>query len=291
MDNFDLEKELQNISEQLKLPAMDSAQRTVLVVDDNIHIRTILRYHLEKENYKVIEAGDGEKAVNAANENKVDIVLMDIMMPVMDGYEACKQLKANSKTKNIPILMLTAKSQKEDVMEALQSGADDYIVKPFRKEIVLKKIQETLEKKSPQTEQQQNEKEARNAARKRIMLTLSWGPVKEDGLDVNYRSRVIDISLKGLSFEFDRCEFCGGYQKGTVHSGCVFAKFAQAFPDAKPLSILLSLSQEVILEITGKVAHVFRPPNMEKEIVGIVFDPLNPRNSAYLKRFLSEGKV
>ena len=103
----------------------------VLVVDDEEYIQHILNFSFGAEGYEVVTAADGEEGIRKARSEKPDIIVLDIMMPKMDGYEACKRLKADPHTKNIPVILLTAKGREVDRKLGSQAGADDYVVKPF----------------------------------------------------------------------------------------------------------------------------------------------------------------
>jgi DNA-binding response OmpR family regulator len=103
----------------------------VLVVEDDAELREILQAEFELEGLTALTATNGSEAVTAAREFKPDLILMDLMMPVMDGIEATKILKVNEETKHIPIVMLTAAGNKEDIVAGLEAGAIDYITKPF----------------------------------------------------------------------------------------------------------------------------------------------------------------
>ena len=103
-------------------------QQTVLVVDDEKNIVNIIAFNLKKEGYDVITAGDGEEAVAVADEKNPDLILLDIMMPKMDGYEACRKIRQKH---NMPIIMLTARAEELDKVLGLEMGADDYVTKPF----------------------------------------------------------------------------------------------------------------------------------------------------------------
>ena len=106
----------------------------VLIVEDDVNIAELLRLYLEKEGFQVFIAHDGGKGVTEFERVKPDIVLLDIMLPVMDGWAVCREIRASSKT---PIIMLTAKGETFDKVSGLEMGADDYIVKPFEvKEVV-----------------------------------------------------------------------------------------------------------------------------------------------------------
>ena len=103
----------------------------VLVIDDEEYIQHILNFSFGAEGYEVVTAADGEEGIRKAKSEKPDIIVLDIMMPKMDGYEACKRLKSDPSTKNIPVILLTAKGREVDRKLGSQAGADDYVVKPF----------------------------------------------------------------------------------------------------------------------------------------------------------------
>ena len=119
----------------------------VLVVEDDINIAELLRLYLQKDGFEVSHAADGGKAVEMAKEIQPDLVLLDIMLPVMDGWQVCRELRKSMK---MPIIMLTAKGETEDKVSGLEMGADDYIVKPFevlellaRVDVVLRRYNKT----------------------------------------------------------------------------------------------------------------------------------------------------
>jgi two-component system alkaline phosphatase synthesis response regulator PhoP len=103
----------------------------ILVVDDEIYIVHILDFSLGMEGYEVFTALDGEEALEKASECKPDLIVLDIMMPKMDGYETCKALKADAETKDIPVILLSAKGRNVDMQTGYDVGADEYITKPF----------------------------------------------------------------------------------------------------------------------------------------------------------------
>lgn len=106
-------------------------ETSVLIVEDEVAIVTLLRYNLEREGFKVYSTGDGEEAVAMVQEVKPDVIVLDWMLPSMTGVEICKQLRWKPETKSIPIIMLSARGEEGDRIRGLDSGADDYIVKPF----------------------------------------------------------------------------------------------------------------------------------------------------------------
>jgi len=104
---------------------------TVLVVEDEDALATLLRYNLEKEGYRVVHAGDGEEALIVAQEQKPDLVVLDWMLPKVSGIEVCRRLRQRPESRNLPIIMLTARGEETDRIRGLDTGADDYVVKPF----------------------------------------------------------------------------------------------------------------------------------------------------------------
>ena len=107
------------------------AKGKILVVDDEIYIVHILDFSLGMEGYEVVTALDGEEALRKVQECKPDLIVLDIMMPKMDGYETCRNLKSEEATKHIPVILLSAKGRNVDMQTGYDVGADDYITKPF----------------------------------------------------------------------------------------------------------------------------------------------------------------
>lgn len=126
---------------------------TVLVVDDDKNICELLRLYLEKEGYAVHLAHDGKAALTAFSEQQPDFILLDIMLPFMDGWQVCKEIR---KTSAVPIVMLTAKGETADTITGLELGADDYVVKPFDPKEVLARIKAILRRTTPAEREEKN---------------------------------------------------------------------------------------------------------------------------------------
>ena len=120
------------------------AKGKILVVDDEIYIVHILDFSLGMEGYEVITALDGEQAIEQARKEKPDLIVLDIMMPKLDGYETCKALKSNDETKDIPVILLSAKGRNVDQKMGFDVGADDYITKPFSPRKLVERINQLL---------------------------------------------------------------------------------------------------------------------------------------------------
>ncbi len=119
-------------------------KETILIVEDEKDIVKMLDYNLKKEGYKTLVAHDGEDALDAANVKHPDLILLDLMLPGVDGLEVCKQLKFERKTASIPVIMLTAKTQESDKVVGLELGADDYVTKPFSPRELIARIKAVL---------------------------------------------------------------------------------------------------------------------------------------------------
>ncbi|HEY8298151.1 MAG TPA: response regulator transcription factor [Candidatus Baltobacteraceae bacterium] len=120
--------------------------KKILVVDDEAAILQTLRYNLERSGYTVCTASDGRSAIAMAQREEPDLIVLDIMLPVLDGIEACKEIR---KTSSVPIIMLTAKDQEIDKVLALELGADDYVTKPFALHEFLARVKARLRRQSP----------------------------------------------------------------------------------------------------------------------------------------------
>jgi len=116
----------------------------ILVVDDEVYILHILDFSLGAEGFDVITATDGEEALAKAQREKPDLIVMDVMMPRLDGYETCRRLKNDPGTRDIPVLLLTARGREEDRQQGMDSGADDYITKPFSPNKLISRVSDIL---------------------------------------------------------------------------------------------------------------------------------------------------
>lgn len=116
----------------------------VLVIEDEDHIWKIIQYKLKNENHDPVWASDGLKAMQILEEMKPDLIISDIMVPYLDGLQILKEIKKNDELKDIPVIMLTSKSQEKDVISGLEMGAQDYITKPFSPAELILRVNKTL---------------------------------------------------------------------------------------------------------------------------------------------------
>lgn len=125
------------------------AKERILVVDDEEDLLELVRYNLSKEGYRVTCVGTGEAAMREARNNPPDLIVLDLLLPSVDGLEVCKLLKNDARTKHVPIVMLTAKTEEADVVTGLELGADDYVTKPFSPRVLIARIKAVLRGRSP----------------------------------------------------------------------------------------------------------------------------------------------
>lgn len=158
------------------------ANEKILVIDDELHIVELLKYNLETNGYKVIYALNGREGLNLAVEKKPDLILLDIMLPEMDGFDVCKEIKKRQQTDNIPIIMLTAKGEEFDKILGLELGAEDYITKPFSVRELLARIKVVLRRTG-------KDETADTLSIANLMLDMDKHEVTKDG-------EKIDLTLK-----------------------------------------------------------------------------------------------
>jgi DNA-binding response OmpR family regulator len=174
---------------------------TILIADDNRNIRTVVKMDLESQGYKVLEATNGREALDLARENKPDLVVLDVMMPEMDGFEVCFQLKKDELLRGIPVIMLTAKTTPSDKFLGREMGADEYLTKPFDPEDLEKRIERILAARKkgeqlhpltglPLAEAVRHEIERRNELR--WVSAVMEGFLEEESFDI-YRKKYGNI--------------------------------------------------------------------------------------------------
>ncbi len=161
---------------------------SVLIVEDDKNIQELLQLYLEKEGYAVTVASDGGQGLTKFRAIKPDLVLLDIMMPVMDGFEVCKAIRAESRT---PVIMLTAKGELEDKVAGLKTGADDYVTKPFEMPELLARIEAVLRR----TEGTDGENKARRLVFDKLIIDM-------DSFELHVEGKKVDAPPKEMELLF-----------------------------------------------------------------------------------------
>jgi len=125
----------------------DMSRGHILVVDDEADIRELVHYNLSKEGYEVEAVGSGEEAIESVRVKLPDLIILDLMLPGLDGLDVCRMLRSDDQTARVPIVMLTAKGEDADIVSGLELGADDYITKPFSPRVVIARIKAVLRRR------------------------------------------------------------------------------------------------------------------------------------------------
>lgn len=121
-----------------------SKREKIVVIEDEADILEVLQYNLKREGYTVVASRDGEQGLDSVRRENPDLVLLDLMLPGLDGLEVCKRLQSDPVTANVPVIMVTAKGEESDVVSGLQIGADDYVTKPFSPKELLARVKAVL---------------------------------------------------------------------------------------------------------------------------------------------------
>ncbi len=210
------------------------AKESILVIDDEKDLIELVRYNLEKEGFRVLSALDGEAGMSIATEERPDAIIVDLMLPGIDGLDVCRRLRAAERTARIPVIMLTAKSSESDRVVGLELGADDYVTKPFSPRELAARLKAVLRRSSPQ---QQNRGMVRRgellidperhevscadtpltltATEFRLLLLLAGRPGRVFsrneiidatlGRDVTVLDRTVDVHVVSLRRKLGRC--------------------------------------------------------------------------------------
>ena len=229
--------------------------RKILIVDDEKNIADIIAFNLKKEGYQVIKAGDGEEGVKMAMEENPDLILLDIMMPKMDGYEACKKIREK---KNTPIIMLTARAEELDKVLGLELGADDYVTKPFGVRELMARVKANLRKTVIREEVVEEKPAAEEGNFGRLDINVERYEVRKEG-------KALDLTLR----EFELLKFLSE-RKGQVFSRETLLEKVwgyEYYGDVRTVDVTIRRLREKIEDEPGKPTYI-----LTKRGVGYYFD-------------------
>ena len=182
---------------------MENKETLILIIEDDKDIVEMLSFHLKKNNYTILYSYNGEDGLTKARENNPDLILLDLMLPGIHGLDVCRIIKSDQKTKNIPIIMLTAMGQEDDIVKGLETGGDDYITKPFSLDIISARIKAVL----------------RRSNIKKDELTKS---INIHGIIIRPRSREVIIDNKNINLTFTEFQILFLLAS---HPGWVFTRY------------------------------------------------------------------
>ena len=229
--------------------------RKILIVDDEKNIADIIAFNLKKEGYQVIKAGDGEEGVKMAMEENPDLILLDIMMPKMDGYEACKKIREK---KNTPIIMLTARAEELDKVLGLELGADDYVTKPFGVRELMARVKANLRKTVIREEVAEAKPVVEEGNFGRLDINVERYEVRKEG-------KALDLTLR----EFELLKFLSE-RKGQVFSRETLLEKVwgyEYYGDVRTVDVTIRRLREKIEDEPGKPTYI-----LTKRGVGYYFD-------------------
>lgn len=178
------------------------ANERILIVDDEEDVLELIRYNLDKNGYKIVTATSGEEAITEARSKTPDLIILDLMLPGIDGLEVCRKLKSDVKTERIPIIMLTAKGEESDIVTGLELGADDYVTKPFSPKVLIARLRRILHRT--------------------VSRDLERPPVKIRDLTINPARREVLVKGKPVSLTFTEFNILYALAK---RPGLVFTRY------------------------------------------------------------------
>jgi len=168
------------------------ARETILVVEDDENIQQLVGYNLAKAGFHVLYADNGEQALSLIKRERPELIVLDLMLPGLSGFEICKLVRKDPKTKSLPIVMLTAKSEENDIAAGLDLGADDYITKPFSPKILVSRIKAALRRKEGLSEEG-------NGAKKNSPLTIHGITIDPNRYEVVVGDEAIPLTVTEFS--------------------------------------------------------------------------------------------
>ena len=257
----------------------------VLVVDQDTNIRRGLMTLLQAAQYEVVEAKNGREALDLTSRFRPDLLLIDGATPLIDGFKVCQYIKADPQIRSSKVVVFTGNDQ--DIKSAVSSGADDCLAKPVAKADVVGKVRKVLGG-SRAAAAPDGSNLRRELRRPVSMANVSWGAKNNGKFEITFKERVVDISLRGMSFEHVRCDVCTGYEKDTVHPQCPLFPNSKRVNGEHDLSFVVHLPDNKVIEVSGRIAHVFQPPDWPRtEKIGVVFTQVSKEAAKAIREFLA----
>ncbi|MDN5351175.1 MAG: two-component system, OmpR family, alkaline phosphatase synthesis response regulator PhoP [Clostridiales bacterium] len=171
----------------------------ILIVDDEIHILELLRYNLEDNGYEVIQAETGEEALKRIEETPVDLVILDLMLPGIDGIDVLRQIR-KSDYSHLPVIMLTAKNEEIDAVIGLEMGADDYIGKPFRTRELISRVKSVLRRAQSRSEAEDSGKPGNTIEKEGLSINLETHQIFNDGKEIFLTLKEFELLEKLMKY-------------------------------------------------------------------------------------------
>lgn len=196
---------------------MEKGAIRILVIEDEQDIRTLILHHLSKDGYLAAGAADGEDGLRQAEEQPPQLIVLDLMLPGMDGMAVCRKLRQNPELKQTPVLMLTARGEEEDMVSGLEADADDYVVKPFSNRVLLARIRSLLRRSGVLSDDGETGKSLRVGA---IRLVLERREVTVDGHAVELTAgeyKMLQVMMRRPGIVFTRNQLLD-LVRGTLHA-------------------------------------------------------------------------
>lgn len=216
----------------------------ILVVDDEKNIVDIIKYNLKKEGYEVMTAGDGEEALRLNEEFKPDIILLDIMMPKLDGYAVCRKVREKYDT---PIIMLTARAEEVDKVLGLELGADDYVTKPFGTRELMARVKANLRRRNISEEASYESTDKDVLSFGKLTIDLKRFEVKKDG-------SILDLTLR----EFELLKFLTSQKTQVFSRETLLEKVwgYEYFGDVRTVDVTVRRLREKLEDDPSKPAYI-----------------------------------